>query len=320
MAKRYSKEQRVFLAAFVPGHSSDETLEAFTARWPDDGMTVGKIKAYKKNHRINSGTHYKTPLRYPQELLDFVMKEAPKRTNAELYELVCGKFGPDLITFAHLKAFKKNHKISSGLDGRFVEGQEPPNKGKTWDDFMPKDSQERCRINAYKKGHQPHNHRQIGSIVRTTDGYMARKIGEPDVWEYVHRATWEKYHGPVPDGMMVSFKDGDKTNCGIDNLMLISRAENALLNTRKLRFDRAEATEVGLAVAKMHVQIQKKRKTVKTTGGSYEGKTGQVKTKKENNGSITDQRRDVGEDPEARDEQEPKGAVQHLRGHRRRGV
>ncbi len=263
MAKRYSQEQKDFLAKFIPGHSADEILEAFEVRWPEDGMTIGKIRAYKKNHKISSGTHYKAPLGYPQEFLDFVTKEAPGRSNKELHELVCRQFGPDLITFGHLKAFKKNHKISSGLDGRFVKGQESFNKGKTWDDFMPKESQKRSRATTFKKGNRPHNHLQIGSVIHTTDGYLIRKIGEPNVWEFVHRATWEERNGPVPDGQMVSFKDGDKDNCSIDDLMLISLAENAMMNTRGLRFDRAEATEVGLTIAKMHLQIREKRKKCK---------------------------------------------------------
>lgn len=56
---------------------------------------------------------------------------------------------------------------------------------------------------------------------------------------------------------------GDKDNCSIDNLVLLSNAENLELNRSKLRFDSGEYTKAGVAVAKMKVVArQRKRKKV----------------------------------------------------------
>ena len=38
----------------------------------------------------------------------------------------------------------------------------------------------------------------------------------------MHRYVWECNHGPIPDGMHVHHKDGDKTNNNIDNLELLA--------------------------------------------------------------------------------------------------
>lgn len=58
---------------------------------------------------------------------------------------------------------------------------------------------------------------------------------------------------------MVSFLDGDKDNCNIDNLVLIDNYENLELNRSKLRFSEAEFTKAGLAVAKVKIAVQKKK-------------------------------------------------------------
>ena len=43
--------------------------------------------------------------------------------------------------------------------------------------------------------------------------------------KFKHRWVWEQHHGKIPDGMIISFKDNNRLNCDIDNLMLIPRGE-----------------------------------------------------------------------------------------------
>ena len=46
---------------------------------------------------------------------------------------------------------------------------------------------------------------------------------------------WEQRHGrPVPDGHLVLFADGDRRNFDPANLLLVSRAELAVMNKRRL--------------------------------------------------------------------------------------
>ena len=44
-------------------------------------------------------------------------------------------------------------------------------------------------------------------------------------WVPEHRRLWETEHGPIPAGHVVAFKDGDKQNVTLDNLVLMTRAE-----------------------------------------------------------------------------------------------
>lgn len=70
---------------------------------------------------------------------------------------------------------------------------------------------------------------------------------------------WEAHNGPIPSGMIVSFKNGDKEDVDIDNLMLITMQENAELMRSGLRFDERELTETGLTLAKLKIKIRERR-------------------------------------------------------------
>ena len=59
---------------------------------------------------------------------------------------------------------------------------------------------------------------------------------------------------------MVSFKDGNKENCDIDNLMLISNAENLELCRSGLRFEDPDLTATGLNLVKLKIATGKKRR------------------------------------------------------------
>jgi hypothetical protein len=73
----------------------------------------------------------------------------------------------------------------------------------------------------------------IGTEV-VRDGYLVRKMTDEGLmhkrWRFVHILTWEAENGPVPPGHAVTFKDGNRLNCALDNLELISRAELARRN------------------------------------------------------------------------------------------
>ena len=113
------------------------------------------------------------------------------------------------------------------------------------------------------KGNVPANHMEVGEYTHTTNGYLIQKVQEQGTqwerFEFVHRKVWEEHNGPIPEGKMVSFLDGDKDNCDIDNLVLINNIENLELNRSRLRFSNAEFTKTGVAIAKVKVTARKKR-------------------------------------------------------------
>ncbi len=52
---RYTDSEKAFMKAFIPGHTYKEIQEVFIENFNWD-ITVGQIKGYMGNHKINSGT------------------------------------------------------------------------------------------------------------------------------------------------------------------------------------------------------------------------------------------------------------------------
>lgn len=139
--------------------------------------------------------------------------------------------------------------ISAGSDGHFAKGNRPHNKGiKGW----TAQGTERTR---FKKGHRPKSTVPVGTEIVNSYGYTKVKVSEPNVWKHKHVMAWEKRHGlPVPKNCVVLFMDGDKANMADDNLVLISRAELAVLNKRRFGKEPVELRPSLIHLAKLEVK------------------------------------------------------------------
>ena len=193
----------------------------------------------------------KAPRRYTKEELDYIRKIAPGRHYHEIVEMFNRKFEFQ-INVKKLKETLRNHKISTGLTGRFEKGITPHNKGKKFPGTGNKTT--------FRKGATPHNKMKVGEDAVTTDGYVKTKIAEPNVWEYKHKLIWKEKNGPIPEGHSVIFADGNRMNLDIDNLLLVSKAELLMLNRRRLISGDSELTKTGLNVVKVMNKIHKIKK------------------------------------------------------------
>lgn len=110
---------------------------------------------------------------------------------------------------------------------RFKKGLVPANKGKRQTDFMSAEGIERTKATRFKPGQQPANTRPVGYERIDDDGYVLIKVEGERKMTHKHRHVWRQHHGEIPDGYCVSFRDGNKQNCDISNLFLISREDNA---------------------------------------------------------------------------------------------
>lgn len=76
------------------------------------------------------------------------------------------------LSVKQIKAYKKNHGLNSGLDGRFNSGHTPFNKGKKglggWEPTQ------------FKKGNKPWNYLPVGPERVNGDGYVDTKIADPN--------------------------------------------------------------------------------------------------------------------------------------------
>ena len=101
-----------------------------------------------------------------------------------------------------------------------------------------------------KKGHRPVNVKPIGyERVCKEDGYVYIKVAEGKPMVLKHRYVWEQTNGPIPAGYNITFIDGNRQNCDLSNLQLISREDSARRQVynetpeqRKARMDKCQAS------------------------------------------------------------------------------
>lgn len=190
--------------------------------------------------------------RYPEGFEEFIRKVSWGRHLPELRKIVTAKFG-DILTQEQLKSFlARKHIIRFENHGRFEKGRVPANKGKK----MPAAVYEKSKHTMFKKGNQPANHREVGSERINVDGCVEIKVAEPNHWQLKHRAIYEDYHGvKLKSTDVVIFLDGDKQNFNIENLALIDRGINAIMNHEGMRFADAEITRTEVNIAKLKKAI-----------------------------------------------------------------
>lgn len=104
---------------------------------------------------------------------------------------------------------------------RFKKGFVPPNKGKK----MSPEVYEKVKGTMFKKGQVPFNHREVGLERVNKHGYIEIKVAEPNKWRLKQRMVWESHNGKIPPGMNIQFKNHNPQDCRIENLYIISKAE-----------------------------------------------------------------------------------------------
>ena len=65
----------------------------------------------------------------------------------------------------------------------------------------------------------------------TKQGYHffgAYVIPNKKQWYNLHRMVWTMFRGPIPYGLQIDHKDGDKSNNDLTNLELVTHQENTL--------------------------------------------------------------------------------------------
>lgn len=169
---------------------------------------------------------------YSQEQLQFLRTMYLTHSLKALTTLFNEKYYLNL-TLAQMKGLLSRNSIKSGRTGCFAKGHVPDNKGMKGRPIHPNSAK-----HLFKKGNVPPNLRELGAErICPKDGYILVKVQEqnpytkdPTRFKLKHQVVWEQHNGPLPPGHKIRFLDGDKLNCDIDNLALISNALNLHLN------------------------------------------------------------------------------------------
>lgn len=264
--KNWPKEVIEWLRENVPGRTTKEVADLAKKQGFEKygiNLTEASIKSAKNRYKIRSGTKCGVkkgrPRIYPEGMEEYIKSIAKGRTTKEIAEMTRNHFK---ISFSEsqCRAYKKNHKIQSGVDAKFKKGHTPQNKGKP----MSKSQYEKCKATMFRKGNTPKNHLEVGEFTHTTDGYLIQKVKEKGIQQerfaFVHRKVWEEHNGPIPEGKQITFLDGNKDNCDISNLIMINNETNLEMNRKKLRFEEPEATRAGVMIAQINIMTKKRRR------------------------------------------------------------
>ena len=186
---------------------------------------------------------------YTQEEDTFLIENVKGISLKELTKRFNDKFNYNLSESA-IANRKHKLKLSSEITGgQFKKGHKTWNKGTK--------GLTKANKTSFKKGDIPHNYRPIGSERITKDGYIEIKIADPNKWQHKQRYIYESVYGKIPKGHKVIFVDGNIHNFDLDNLILVSNAEELIMNSRNLRSNNKEITKTGHNLAKVISKMAK---------------------------------------------------------------
>ncbi len=265
---KYPPEVHEFVKKWSPKLRDADLAEACN-RELGTNFTASKMKAFRSNHKYYNGMkqwtkeeYWKYQKRYPQGMYEFVRENSWGVSSKDMAEMVNEKFGTN-FTQTMMKQFRQRHGIKSGITGWYQKEHSPANKGKKQSDYMSLESIERTKATRFQKGTIPPNTKPVGTI-SVVDGYQLIKVSDKgsrwEMWKPLHKYVWEQHNGPIPEGMIIVFKDLNPMNCDIDNLLLVTRAEHCTMTKKHLRSKDPEVTEAGLNLVRLEKVIKDRKK------------------------------------------------------------
>ena len=232
------------VAAFNGRFGTDKSRTAIHSALTNRGLTCGRRGMIK-------GRHLRL---FTAEQMVWI-REAYTRLSLEDMTAEFNRTFGTGMKVSQLRSFTRNHRIRSGRSGHFNDGHDSWNKGTK--------GLTGANSGSFKKGIQPMNTRELhAERICTKDGYILIKVEEPNPYtgaktrfRHKHIVVWEREHGPIPEGHVVSFKDGDRLNCEPDNLELLSRGELGYLNCHGVKDLPPELRTTMRAVARLKIAV-----------------------------------------------------------------
>lgn len=114
-------------------------------------------------------------MKWPESINQFIKENYLGTGHQAMADKINKRFGTQ-YTKAQIKNFYSRHKLNSGLTGHFKKGHVPANKGKK----LSPENYKKVEKTMFKKGDKPHNILPVGSVIMRSDGYLAKKIAEPN--------------------------------------------------------------------------------------------------------------------------------------------
>ena len=201
---------------------------------------------------------------WTDEEIGFIREHAADMRCSDLLEMVNAEFGKsyELHQLYNLKSrlgirnlnvgtYRKG--VHSSPNTEFKKGHKTGNKGISYQ------AGGRCRETQFKPGHMPHNHRPVGSE-RICYGKIQIKIAEPNKWEWLATLIWQSVNKQsLPRGHVIRFANGDITDYSPENLVAITKAQNAMLNHMNVATHNADEQRAMLLICDMKMTMTRRK-------------------------------------------------------------
>ena len=233
-APSWTEAEDEWLREFYPLYPNAE-LAAFKAEdgWPRDEKAIARrarTLGIQKDRSRGYVRKCRTPTIWTPEMDEWFRAFVPGHTESEISAEHERLYGFPL-TEGQIGNRKTTLGVKSGTHGgRFVKGQEPPNKGKTWDEFGTPEGHARSRAATFRKGQLPHNTRPLldTRFVEGSNGTfrqweihvgLNRRERANDQWIPLAQFNWMQANGrDWPDGCKALHIDHDPLNDEADNI------------------------------------------------------------------------------------------------------
>ncbi len=224
----YTQEELDFIRIGYGKMRVPDLTRAFNKRF-SQSKTPSQIKSTISRHKFKCGRPTGSAVgerrKYTPVKLVFLQEHYPSMDINQLTRAFNEAFGEEK-TPGQIRSTCKRYKIRSGRNGCFKKGNKPwitGTKGKI-----------KPNSGTFRKGRVPANIKPIGhERLCSKNGYWLVKTNEVNpytgargFYRAKHVVIWEEANGPVPEGHILRFRDGDQTNCVLENLMLVTRAEH----------------------------------------------------------------------------------------------
>lgn len=198
---------------------------------------LGVTRLALKARARRLGIYRRKPNPWTESQLDYLREHYADMRGADIAQELGRSFGGVIEMAARLglrksreflrECGRRSAESEASKAHRFVKGQEPHNKGKRIEQFMSAEGIRRSSATRFKKGCSPANIKPIGYERTGRDGYVYIKVCMGERMVLKHRYVWEGAYGVIPEGYSIAFRDGNRQNCSLDNLYLISKEDLA---------------------------------------------------------------------------------------------
>lgn len=201
--------------------------------------------------------------KWTDEEIELIREHAIEMPCYELLKLVNARFGKSYslvqlyrvkercgIKSKNIGCYRKGIRSSPATE--FKKGHVPHNKG------THPPTKGRMAETQFKKGNIPHNHKPVGTE-RISYGKIQIKIAEPNKWEWLATLIWQSVHKQaLPEGYYIRFANGDITDYSPENLVAITKAQNAILNHLHIQTYDADSLKAALLMCDLKMMSNKR--------------------------------------------------------------